>query len=172
MPLPRIIEFLLAQNPGYPYPGRPLVGQGFLQTVAIIPPLTQIILQRLPGGTSYATIAFQTVFDPQMIPGAFYAEARYWGNQVYGGIVTDWGLQHQLDSFAVITNAQPALAVIQNLTNLNQYYSAAVFFLTIDTEQNWQAVVEVLKRLETTEKMVELQQQASDLLKKMSKGPR
>ena len=144
MSLPKVIEYLLAQNMD-----APLVQEGNNQIVAIIPPGQSISLINTPLGNNFAMIVYQTTFDPRMMPDAFSVDLIFSGNKIFSGTVNQWMTQNQIDSLVVMTGSRPATLNIHNITNLNQMYNGAVCFITISTPQQWRQVIDALKCLES-----------------------
>lgn len=159
MPLPRIIEHLLAYDPL-----NAQIGQGTDQTIATIPPLTRIILEKLPLSNDYADIVYMAKLDSCMIPNVFNIEASFTGKQLVTGVATEGMLEILLDSFVVISRAQPARLIVENTSNLQQRYSGVLFFISISTKEVMDKVLVMLKRVSTSESSEELLSQANRLL--------
>jgi hypothetical protein len=146
MSLPRVIEYLLAQNMD-----APLVQEGFNQTVAIIPPGFSISLTNTPLGNNFALIVYQAILDPRMMPDAFAISLIFSGNKILSGTINGWVTQNQIDGFVVMSNSRPGTINIQNVTNLNQMYNGAIWYITISTHQQWLQVLDALERLGSTD---------------------
>ncbi len=149
--LPRIIEYLLSDNLLTSQ-----IGQGTDQTVVTIPPLTRIVLNKLPISNDFADIVYQSVFDQLMVPNVFSAEAAFGGKTIQSGLITEGIVNAGLDSFVIISSLKPARVTIENLTNLNQYYSSTIFFLTISSKEVLDLIIDLLRRVSTSERSEEL----------------
>lgn len=160
MSLPRAIEYLLTIREE----GGNAVLQGLNQSVTVLPPLTRITIQTEPALQNYAEIGYKLCFDSQMVPSAIYAEGTYFSNRPYGGLLTQYNLDNPIDTFVVTTHQQKATIVIENMTNLNQYYAAIAFILVVPTQNDWERVTKALKHMEFPD--------ALDLLGKMKEAVR
>jgi hypothetical protein len=152
MSLPRVIEYLTSINTGQ---GN-LVLQNVNQIIATIPPLTRINIQTEPSDVDFAEIVYRIAFDTQMVPSAFYVEGTYSGNRVYGNMVNQYNLDNPIDAFAITTHGQRSSIVIDNRTNLNQYFACTTFVLTVTSSKHWDQIIDALRRLETPLKVEEL----------------
>jgi len=168
MGLPYVVEYLLAQQrPGGSY----LVRQGGNQVlIPIVPPYTEVILQVFPGGGDYAELVYETYFSSEMVPGAFFAWAQHFGAKSSEGVLTGGVLANPLNGFVFVSAAQPALALIRNITPLNQFYCGHAFSLTIASEEDYKRVLETLDRLATSVKAERLAQEAVNLLRVLTGG--
>ena len=161
MSLPRVIEYLLTLDLGE---GN-LVLMAMNQATAIIPPFQRINIISEPADVNFAEICYKISFDSLMVPGTIYAEGEYYGSRPYGGVLSQWVLDNQLDTLVVSTHQQKASSTIQNLTNLDQYYSIISFVLIVPSQKCWAEIVKALKRLETSTESIELHQQTVNLLR-------
>jgi hypothetical protein len=160
MGLPNIIEYLLSiEDAG----GRRLVQQGVSQSVATIPPLTQIVYDAEPWADAYYNIVFSSVFDTTMVPNSFYAYGQYSGSRASEGVVTQGLLGDRQDSFVLISKSNPARILLRNLTVLNQYYIGRVYYVRIETEEDAKLIKEKLG--ETSGNLSESAQQIIQLMK-------
>jgi len=151
MGLPYVIEYLLSlERPGGS--GR-LVAQGASQTIIPqFPPNTSVTLTAYPYLNDWGYIPFYSALSPGMVPGAFSGWGQYWGARQYTGILGSWFVMPgSLDSFLLVTQDQPALAQITNLTAVNQYYEGISMFLVISDEEDWQLIRRALKRINQEE---------------------
>lgn len=146
MSLPRVIEYLLAQNMD-----APIVQEGFNQTVAIIPPGFSISLTNTPLGNNFALIVYQAILDPRMIPDVFSIDLIFSGNKILSGTINAWVTNNQIDGLVIMSNSRPGTLNIHNISNLNQMYNGAIWYITISTQQQWKEVLEALERLGSTD---------------------
>jgi hypothetical protein len=146
MALPRIIEYLLSVNLS-----SPIVQIGFNTTVGNFPPGASVSLTNQPLGSNYGLIVYESFLDPRMVPDAFDVSLIFAGNSMFSGLVNGWVTKGTLDGFVLVTAAQPGTIIIKNVTNLNQLYSGAIWFVTIATAIQWKEVLNALDRLESPE---------------------
>jgi len=168
MGLPRVIEFLLTlREPG----GGNLVHQGANQTlIPAVPPNTEFVLQAFPIGSDYIDIAYGGFVDPMVVPGAFYGYGQYFGNRTYDGVITAGFIAYNVESFVLISESEPAIALLRNLTALNQYYSGMIYFITIDSERSYNLVLEALNKMGSSAKSEQLATEANQLLRQIVTG--
>jgi len=163
------VEYLLSlERPG----GGMLTHLAINQIVIpIFPPGTRVTFSALPLVDDFADIVYETWNDSETLPLAFYAYGQYYGTRTYEGILTEPFLTEEIKSFVIIKQNEPAQAVIENLTNLNQYYSGMAYFLSIATEADYELVREALLRMGTSAKSEELAAQSNHLLSLMTPQP-
>lgn len=147
MSLPFAIEYLLTlERPGK---GR-LVYVGYTQIVVpIFPPNTSIILTTTPWGNDFGFIPYYAGFGPTMVPDAFNVQIQQYGTANYRAAITAWtatGL-YQIEGFLLVTQAEPTITTITNISALNQYYEGFSFYLRISSEEDWGLVQEALAQL-------------------------
>ena len=170
MALPVIIEYLLSQERGDASHGR-LCFQGMSQIVVpAIPPNTQFVLTSTTLSSDFANIVYQASWDPAMVPGVFYVYAQNYGNRTYEGIVTAMWLQQSVDAYVLITQSQPGQMMINNISPLNQYYAGRTFFLSIKSPDDYNLILEALRRA-SSEKLESLASQAVSMLSVLSNTP-
>jgi len=166
MGLPFVIEYLLTmERPG----GGHLLHQGVSQTIIpAIPPNTQFVLQTLPFGTDYLDIVYASYVDLAVVPNAFYGWGQYYGARSYEGTLTAGFIANPIDSFVIISRSEPAMALIQNQTALNQYYAGIVYFLSVASEDDFNLITEALARIGTSAKSEQLAMEANQLLRQLT----
>ena len=169
MGLPYVIEYLLTlERVG----GGRLVYQGVSQTVIpAVPPYTQFVLQAFPFETDYLDIIFESHIDTAVIPGVFYGWGQHFGSRTYEGVFTQGLINNPLNSLVVISQSQPALALVENLTALNQYYAGRVFFLTVSSAEDYEEILEALARIGTSARSEQLAAEANRLLLQLTGPP-
>jgi len=169
MGLPYVIEYLLTlERVG----GGRLVYMGLSQTVIpAVPPHAQFVLQVFPFETDYLDIIFESHIDTAVIPGVFYGWGQHFGSRTYEGVLTQGFINNPINSLVVVSQSQPALALIENLTALNQYYSGRVYFLTVSSAEDYVEILEALARIGTSAKSERLAAEANQLLGKLAGVP-
>lgn len=165
MGLPYVIEYLLSlERVG----GGRLVYMGISQTVIpAVPPYDQFVLQVFPFETDYLDIIFASYIDTAVIPEAFYGWGQHFGSRTFEGVFTQGFIDNLIPSLVVVSQSQPALALIENLTALNQYYSGRVFFLTVSSAEDYEEILEALARIGTSAKSEQLAAEANQLLRQL-----
>ncbi len=156
--LPRIIEYLLSiRHPRGPN-GRAIAAQGVMQVlIPILPANVQLVSQTLPFGSEYMDIIYETTLDPQMVPGALFGYAQYYGNRPYQGVFSGWLTNNNLYSYVTVTANTPAQSLVRNITNMNQYYAANVFYLTIQSKDDYNLALKYLDALITDKNSLEIE---------------
>lgn len=169
MSLPYVIEYLLTlEKVG----GGHLVYGGVSQTIVpAVPPHSQYVLQAFPFETDYIDIIFESHIDSAVIPGVFYGWGQHFGSRTYEGVFTQGLIHNPLNSFVIVSQSQPALALIENLTALNQYYAGRVFFLAVSSDEDYEEIQEALARIGTSARSEQLAVEANQLLRQLTGGP-
>lgn len=163
MALPLVIEYLLSRKKG----NGSIVNQSISHTIIpSFPANTMYTFAQLPG-TDYATIIYESMMAPDVMPHAFDVTTQYSGSQFLTGTVETCLTGTQLNSFLIISNNLPAYMTIRNRTNVPQYYAGIVFFLSIKSEIEYKAVIEELDWL-GSKNMGPLALQANSLLTSMA----
>jgi hypothetical protein len=159
MALSPIIEFLLTlERPG----GGRLLQSGASQYIVTIPPNTSIVVDLAPELDDWLQILYLVSFDPVMVPSAFYAYGSNMGVRSYEGIATQWWTNTTVDTYVIVSERSPTEALIQNLSNLNQYYHGNTHFLSIRSEEDYNEVRKAL--------LIQNNMDATSLLNKMERA--
>jgi len=148
MGLPFVVEYLMAQVDRKI--GNVLVSGGIWQLVGVLPPQTMINFTVVPEDGDYARIFFNLQFDHQIVPNVFWGSAQYTGSRLYEGFITQSFIDNTLDYLIFTSQSSPMLTTVRNLTNLNQYYGMASYYLTVDTEATYYKVLDCINRMQTT----------------------
>ncbi len=166
MGLPYAIEYLLTlERPG----GGRLVNFGVSQLVIpVFPPSTSIQLTTSPWGDDYAYISYYSGFGPAMVPDNFTITLTQYGNLTYSAVISSLATGLILEGYLPITQSEPSISSITNITTLNQYYEGIVFFVRIATAADWELVREALA---TAVKSKQLAGEANRLLRVMAGEP-
>ncbi len=165
--LPYVIEYLLTLKKSNAH----VVHQGISQTIVpAVPPNTQIVLEVFPFADDYADLVYASYIDNAVMPGVFFAWGQYYGSRTYEGILTGGLINYSLDSFVYISSSEPAIALIENQTALNQYYAGRVFFLAIANEEDYQFIQEALARMGTSARLEQLAIESTQLLRQIATG--
>ncbi len=149
MGLPYAIEYLLTIRRAS---GGSLVHQGGSQVEILqVPPYRTFTIQQAPFGSDYLDIVYEAWFDPSMVPGAFSGYLQYFGARQVDGIFSSAFMAHPFNGLVFISNAEPALIYVRNLTNQHQFYSGNIFFIAIASEEDFNIILEHLKGVGTVE---------------------
>ena len=169
MALPRIVEYLVSiRRKGG---GGPLVTQGQSQTIInTFPPNTTVSLQAFPFGADYLDIFFEWAFDPAVVPNAFYAYGSYYGARPWEGIAHSWWMQNNISGFVLITESEPAYALIYNRTPVAQYYAGTTAYLAIKSAEDFDEVYDNIAYMATSAESESLARQSVDLLTQINQS--
>ena len=145
MGLPYFIEYLLTlERPG----GGRLTHVGLTQTIIpIFPPATTLNYQSRPRQGMYATIWFKSLFSPVMVPNAFTLWGQQYGAMWMSGTVTQLIIEQGAEYLIMVTEGEPYLGSITNVSGLNQYWEGTTVFLNIASEEDLKLVRAELRKL-------------------------
>lgn len=165
MLLPYIIQYL--ESLMTPHGGQLVEPGGFQIFIPIVPPNTLVPYIISPSLGYYAYIGYRLDFDGTMVPNAFSITLDQWGMRPYSGILTQKIIEFGIDHIIPVTEAEPCHSQALNLTPLNQYACVDGYFVGIHSAEDYQTVMDALRRLGTTTKSEELATQANDLLRRL-----
>lgn len=139
MALPWHIEHILSQKDR-------LARRGFLQIVSdLCPPGFETTMRFWPKQGIYASILYQSVFSPLMVPNAFYISISLEGSFSFDGIVTAAALQTTLiEDFVYVRENSPLNVYILNQSALQQRLELNFFYIDISSEENYKSILELL----------------------------
>lgn len=159
------IEYLLTlQRPGG---GRLVIPEASQILIPIFPPNTSLTLSVHPYGSDYSLIKFGLGFGPNMVPNTFQGYVQTWGSREIQGTLTAEVLNTELQGFVLITQSEPSVLSVTNISGLNQVFEIDSVNLRISTEDDYKLVLEALARLGTSAKLEQLAQEAVLLLGKL-----
>lgn len=128
------------------------------------PPLTTINYSVLPADPVQAYILYELSFGEAMVPHSFDVKIRHGSSYIINAIISE-RFSQPISTFAIIGHQQPALLVAaSNLTLLTNYYELATFFISITSLDNYNIVVDALRRLHTSTRLEQLAAEATRLL--------
>jgi len=170
-----LVEYLLAVE--RPEGGHVTRYGGATTTVPIFPQGLSISYELRPWFGSYASIEFYHRFSPSMVPGAFTFDSISSGVQIISGAIGTIHTMEGNNTWVVITDNDPIITTITNISGVNQFFETGDAFLLIDSEsdfdfvkqviQNWGAFEPMQKQLSD---MVREQQYTNDLLRALANG--
>jgi len=161
MPLPSIIEYLLARSDLEENWG--ILDDTIQIVIANIPPLNIIRYAVVP--LHYMHIIYNFSFGPAVVPNALAVKKTTGrGSQLFNSVIT--GRVYPEITLATITPGAPLFEEVTNTTGLNQYYESTHYYIDIPNAVTFKEVIDVLHALirETNP----LQQEAKSLLRRMS----
>ena len=167
--LPEIVNYLLTlERPG----GGWLVYRGGYQVIIpAVPPNTEVSYTVTPLN-AFAWLGWATRFGTDMVPNAFTGYIHQYGTTSYTGTLTQRIRDDAFDYFIVVTESQPTIVSVTNVTALNQRCEVIGDFLVISNEDDWELCLEALRRIYTSVKSERLAEEANRLLSAMVAGPR
>lgn len=168
IPSPAIEKLLSTLRPG----GGPLFVQEEAQIlVPVFPPNMSAKFESRPIGGDFAQIIFAVMFGSNMVPDAFEGYVELWGTRQYSGVFTASVLALEFQGFAWVTQANPALIYITNVTGLNQIFELIWTSVRITTEDDYNVVIDILNHMATSTKSEQLAVEANQLLTTIAGGP-
>lgn len=145
-----------------------------LQSQVIIPnfpPLSTINYSVSPITPIEALILYLYCFGEAMVPHAFDAKIQHSGGYIFNAIVSGQFTRIPTSVFIIIGRQQPSVQItVTNLRLLVNYYELTFNLLGIRTQENYNIVMDALRRMHTSTKSEQLAQQASDLLRAIAEG--
>lgn len=131
------------------------------------PPLTTINYSVLPVDPLEVFILYEFSFGEAMVPHAFDVKIKHGASYILNAIVSGRFMQ-PVSTFALIGRAQPALNVAAtNLRLLSNYFELATFMVSITSLDNYNIVVDALRRMHTSTRLEQLAEEEVKLLQSM-----
>lgn len=150
---------------------RRLVSQEATQIlIPVFPPNTTLSFTAGPLAGDYGQIVYALGFGHNMVPNAFTGYVQIWGTRQITGTFTATTLLTEFQSFAWVTRAEPVLIYLTNVSGLNQVCEVANASLRIATEEDYDAVIEELKHMATSQEAEKLMREANQLLAVLTGG--
>ncbi len=168
IPGPAIEYLLTLRRPG----GGTLVILDAAQIlIPAFPPATTLSFSAGPIGDDYGQIVYGAKAGPNMIPNAFTGYVQVWGSRLIAGTFTAATLVTEFQSFLWVTQAEPALIYLTNVSGLNQVLELDYVSIRISSEEDYEMVLEALARLGTSVRLEQLAEEANQLLTMLTGGP-
>ncbi len=137
------------------------------------PPLTSINYSIMPVTGIFGYIVYELVFGEAMIPHAFDVKIRQGGDVLVDVIVSGRFTTIPISTFLFIGYRSPAIQVLPtNLRTLVNYYELTTFCLEIRSENNYNIIIDALRRMHTSIKSEQLAEQSKALLDRMTQPVR
>ena len=174
MNVPSIITYILSLR----YPGTRaeqmnwVCYNGFVQVrVPLIPPGMVINYTTRPLRGVFAWIGYSTSFGSDMVPDTFAITATQYGSVPYSAVVTQGFRDYERQGFIVITEQEPVLYSVTNISPVGQKGEVLGHIVVVPTIDNMKQIIDALERLHTSTKSEQLLQQAVYLLGLLSGQP-
>jgi len=135
------------------------------------PPLTTINYSVAPLAPIEALILYQYCFGEAMVPHAFDVKMQFSGGYIFNAIVSGQFTTIPTLTFVLLRRQQPSVQITAtNLRLLVNYYELTFNILGIRTQDNYDIVIDALRRMHTSTRSEQLAQQSSDLLRAIAEG--
>lgn len=168
LPTPAIEYLLSLMRPGG---GRLVSPEATQILIPIFPPNVTLSFSAGPIGGDYGQIVYGAGFGPDMVPNAFTGYVQIWGTRQITGTFTAETLETEFQSFLWVTEANPALIYVTNVSGLNQVLEMDYTSLRISSEEDYNLVLEALARMGTSAESERLAREANALLRAIAGGP-
>ncbi len=120
--------------------GGQLVSQAHRQDVIpYMPPGQSILYTTYPDTGLFAMIVYMYRFG-DMTPNVWTYRLNYTGGLVSSGVLTRDFMSNPIDFFMVVTQKYPIKNIVQNLDNVPHYWEANMFYLTVATQPDLEAI--------------------------------
>ena len=162
-----LIEYLMAlRRPG----GGKLCRFGVqLFTIPILPPLMSVTVTVTPYFGSYMSIEYWHRFSPAIVPNTVEWTVRHGGMEIASGLVSQVATDESHNFWLEITESDPSVATITNVTPVNQFYETLDHFLLVDNEEDYLRVKEVIRNWGNDNVLAALRE-TNQLLRAISTG--
>lgn len=137
-----LIEYLLALRTPE---GGAVVRYGvMLTTVPLFPPGMSITFTLTPYFDAFANIEYWHRFSPSIVPGTILWESSHSGMEIHSGLIRSIAYAEGHNAWLEITDANPIITTITNVSGVNQFFETFDFFLLVDNEENFKVVKDVV----------------------------
>ena len=167
---PEIIDYLLTLR----YPGSPLergnwvcYQGGYQLLVPAVAAGEELNLTVRPLLGVYAWLAYSLMFAHDAISRTFTGSISQYGTTSYRGLGTGRILEEGWHVLQFITEQEPTLLAVRNISPVTQRWEAIGQFLVIPTPQDMETVVDSLRRMNTSSETERLLGDAVRLLESL-----
>jgi len=115
-------------------------------TIPIFPAGMTVTFNIVPRPGAFADILFFGAWSAQMIPNAFTWETAHEGVITQSGLLTALLLSQPHSMWMVITERNPILTNVVNVTNIPQYFEGVDMSLAVPSEPNLKKIFELIKQ--------------------------
>lgn len=140
-----MVEYLLALRTTAGGGGQLVRFGGIQITVPIFPAGMSITWELTPYFGSYCSIEYWHRFSPSIVPGAFLFNSTHSGMVTQAGILGTTLLAESHSTWLEITESDPILTTITNVSGVNQFFENVESFLLVDSEDKLQVIREVVR---------------------------
>jgi len=124
-----------------------------------------------PDRGNYGFLNYSLTFGTDMVPNVFAVTGQQYGSNMYNGVLTKRWLQSEHTFFVFVTDQQPSIASVTNLSPIAQRYEAEGEFLVIPNPEAMELVMDALRRINTSTRSETLLQEAVAALGDISGNP-
>ncbi|TET14045.1 MAG: hypothetical protein E3J81_07430 [Dehalococcoidia bacterium] len=174
MIFPEIIAYLLTLK----YPGSEdertnwVCYRGVFQIILpLMPPYTSLNYTVQPLHGVFAWLAYSFRLGTDMVPNTLSGTIQQYGSVPWSGILTQRGRDDPAEYLLLITEQEPAVSSITNISPLIQRWESLVDFIVIPSQQDLVTVMDALRRLHTSKQVEELLRHGNELLGKLAGEP-
>lgn len=172
--LPEIISYLLTLRYPDSESGRSdfVCYSGFLQVrVPLIPAGRTIRYSVRPTGGVFAWIGYRRVIGTDMVPDVFSSTYFQYGAAPFSGILTQVSRDIDNSGFLFITEREPTIISITNISPLAQRGEMQGYFLVLTSPNDLAIVTDAIRRMHTSAVSEQLLQQSVSLLGVLADRP-
>lgn len=138
--------------------------------IPAFPPNTVLSFSAGPLGGDYGQIITGLGLGSDMVPNSFTGYVQIWGTRQIIGTFTERTITMEFQTLIWVTQAEPSLIHITNVSGLNQLCELDYSYLRVATQDNYDAIVEALEHMATSAKSEQLAIEANQLLTILTGG--
>lgn len=166
--LPGVIDFLLTLRKSA---GTPVAfTRSFQIAIPNFPPLRTINYQLAPTPLIYAYIIYETIFGQAMVPHSFDVKMNQGGNKILDAVISGRFTNSPVDTLVVVKDKDPITMAVTNIRMLVNYFESTAFYLAVPQEQDYNIIVDALRRMYTSAKLEQQGEKTEELLNLLLKG--
>jgi len=167
MILPEIINYILTLRYPESQTGRSdfICYLGFTQVrIPLIPAGREILYTVRPAGGVFAWLGYRRLIGTDMVPDVFSSSFFQYGTSPFSGLVTQTARDIEHPGFTFITEREPLVITVTNISPLAQKGEMIGYFVVITSESDLGVITDALRRLHTSARSEQLLQEADYLL--------
>ena len=174
MIFPEVINYLLTLR----YPGSESDRQnwvcyrsGYQVIIPVVPPGATIAYTVQPLHGVYAWLGWSTRFGTDMVPNVFTGTIRQYGTIPVNGVLSQRMRDDAIEYFILVTEQEPTHITVSNISPLGQRLEVLGDMIVIPTPKDLATITDALRRLHTSARSEQLQQEAAYSLSVLSGQP-
>lgn len=174
MILPEIINYILTLRYTGTESGRTsfVCYEGFIQVrIPMFPAGLNLVYTVRPDAGIFALLGYRRLIGTDMVPDAFSSTIHQYGARPFSGIITQISRDMEHPGFMLITERDPLVITVNNISPLSQKAEMMGHVVIIGTEYDLAEITDALRRLHTTTRSEQLLQQAVNLLGVLTGAP-